>query len=767
MRPRPSHGVGTLIGSSAMLIAAFCSRAGLAQNDPHLGYVYPAGGQAGTQVSATLGGQYLDEAVEVLFTGQGVQAALGKHKKPLTMGQANDLREKIDQVREKLQADGKNFDLRNRRGAIAEALALLKEKGVTEEDLERLEEFAQRRDDEKRQLNPAIEESLAVNITLDPSAPPGRREIRLKTAVGVSNPIIFYVGTHPEKSEVEPNDIKAGDSVVETLPIVLNGQVMPGDVDRFRFPAKRGDKLVFVAMARRLVPYLADAVPGWFQATLALYDENGREVAYGDDFQFDPDPVVYFRIPKDGNYELEIRDSIYRGREDFVYRVTVGELPFITSVYPLGVQAGKSATLELHGWNLPEETMAFDAADKQPGSHPISITNRKLSSNEISVVVGDLPEMVEQEPNNDLQGAPVLKPPIVVNGRIDQPGDWDVYRFDGRAGGQVIAQVMARHLNSPLDSLLKVTDSDGKLVMLSDDQDDPGAGLTTHHADSQLHVTLPADGAYYLHVGDTQKKGGPEHSYRLRVSARQPDYDLRVVPSTISARPGSTVPVTVHALRHDGFDQDIKLSLKDAPPGFAISGGWVPADQAKVQITLTVPNEAKEEPFHLQLEGRADLRGKELVRSAVPAENMMQAFAYFHLVPAEELVVYVSGKAPPRAMVAAGQEQKTPENLLKIPTGGMIRYPLAIPNRPNLAEVGVELSEPPAGITLVRAIREGAGLVLLIAADAETAKPGLQGNLIFNVFAERTVPGRNGRPGTKRRVPVGTFPAVPFEVVAR
>ena len=193
----------------------------------------------------------------------------------------------------------------------------------------------------------------------------------------------------------------------------------------------------------------------------------------------------------------------------------------------------------------------------------------------------------------------------------------------------------------------------------------------------------------------------------------------------------------------------------------------MPADQTKVQITLTVPNEAQETPFHLQLEGRADLRGKELVRPAVPAENMMQAFAYFHLVPAENLVVYVSGKAPPRAMVAAGQDQKSPENLLKIPAGGMIRYPIAIPSRPNLADVGAELSEPPAGITLVRVIREGNGMVLLIAADAETAKPGLQGNLIFNVFAERTVPGRNGRPATKRRMPVGTFPAVPFEVVAR
>jgi len=44
-----------------------------------------------------------------------------------------------------------------------------------------------------------------------------------------------------------------------------------------------------------------------------------------------------------------------------------------------------------------------------------------------------LPELMEQESNNDLATAQPLKPPAIVNGRIDQPGDWDVYRFDGRA----------------------------------------------------------------------------------------------------------------------------------------------------------------------------------------------------------------------------------------------------------------------------------------------------------------------------------------------
>ena len=242
---------------------------------------------------------------------------------------------------------------------------------------------------------------------------------------------------------------------------------------------------------------------------------------------------------------------------------------------------------------------------------------------------------------------------------------------------------------------------------------------------------------------------------------------MRVVPASINARPGATIPLTVYALRRDDFDQDIAISLKDAPGGFEMSGGWVPADQDKLQLTLTVPTQAREQPYRIELEGRAVIRGQEIVHRVVPAEDMMQAFIYRHLVPADELLVYVTGRARARTALASEQKEPTPDNLLQIPLGGMVRYQLAIPNRPNLAEISVELSEPPDGISIIRSVRGPGGLVMLISADAEMAKPGLKGNLILNVFRERETPGKKGRPGTKRRVPVGTFPAVPFEVVGR
>ena len=134
----------------------------------------------------------------------------------------------------------------------------------------------------------------------------------------------------------------------------VNGQVGPGGVDRCRFQALKGQHLVVACSARELIPYISDAVPGWFQATVALYDAKGKEVGYADDYRFHPDPVLYYEIPADGEYALEIKDSIYRGREDFVYRITIGELPYLTGVFPLGAKLGDKGGVDMAGTIIVE-----------------------------------------------------------------------------------------------------------------------------------------------------------------------------------------------------------------------------------------------------------------------------------------------------------------------------------------------------------------------------------------------------------------------------
>ena len=50
----------------------------------------------------------------------------------------------------------------------------------------------------------------------------------------------------------------------------MNRQLQPGGVDRYRFTVRQGQPLTARVSARELLPYLADAVPGWMQATLTL-----------------------------------------------------------------------------------------------------------------------------------------------------------------------------------------------------------------------------------------------------------------------------------------------------------------------------------------------------------------------------------------------------------------------------------------------------------------------------------------------------------------
>ena len=231
--------------------------------------------------------------------------------------------------------------------------------------------------------------------------------------------------------------------------------------------------------------------------------------------------------------------------------------------------------------------------------------------------------------------------PIIVNGRADRPGDWDVFEVEGKAGETIVAEVYARRLGSPLDSFLKVTGADGKIIALNDDHFDAASGLNTDHADSYLMVKLPADGKYFIHLGDTRRHAGKEYAYRLRISQPQPDFALRLIPSRICIPSKGSAAVTVYAIRKDGFDGPIKLSFKDLPEGLESPGATLAAKQEVVGLALKTSLTEMEKPVNLTVVGTAKIGDREVVHEAVPAEDKMQAFLWRHLLPAETLPVLV------------------------------------------------------------------------------------------------------------------------------
>jgi hypothetical protein len=750
------------------------------QNTPHVGYVYPAGGQQGTTVQVTVGGQFLDNVSRIMVSGRGVESRVVAYNKPVTGQALTALRDTVQALQQQVQ-----------RGAINPATQ------------QRIADLRLRiADSQRRTSNPSLSELVTLEVTIAPGAEPGERRLRLSTPLGLTTPLLFVVGQLPEFREKDVKTTKADMETAITLPAVVNGRLIPGeldrarlpargaapflagDVDRYRFHAHEGDQLVAIVSARELMPYLADAVPGWIQPTLTLLDAEGHEVAYADDYRFHPDPVLHAEIPAEGDYVLEIKDAIYRGREDFVYRIAIGELPFVTSAFPLGGRAGAKTDVTLAGWNLPPKRLTVGGKNLEPGVIALPVRPGVSPLNRVPFAVDTLPEMTEKEPNNTMQHAQGGKTPVIVNGRIDVPGDIDVFSVSARAGDTIVAEVIARRLDSPLDAVLELTDANGHRVAWNDDHDDKSAGLETHHADPWLLAALPAAGTYYVRVGDVQRRGGPEYAYRLRISQPRADFELRISPSAINVGGGSTVPITMTAIRRDGFDGDIALGLKDAA-GFTLSGALLPAGQEQIRLTLTAPGiggpagrgggggrggrgsgggrgNVAPVSANVSIEGRATINGKTVVREAVPADEMMQAFAYKHLVVADDLWVTVLG----RGGTGAAARIMTPQPV-KIRAGGTVQIRVSLPPAyQTFDKLQFQLSEQADGMTIGDVTVNASGARFTLQADSAKMKAGQRGNLIVEITGERTPPANAAAAAAaRRRIVLGSLPAIAFEVI--
>ena len=722
---------------------------GLAQAIPHLAYIYPPGGRPGATINVVLGGQYFSSTTNffVVLDADYARQAILSYDRQLKPEEQQAFKEELSRFQEK-----------RKKGEMLTP----DEKMRAETIKQKLTQFG------RRPANPALGEFMTVQLTLPAWIPPGDHEIRVQTPAGLSNPVKYCVALLPEITKPDwkavPKERGSTDptapppaEITVKLPVTLDGQIAPAGVDRYHFWAQQGQQLVIIAEARRLMPYLADAVPGWFEATLTLLDPKGREVASAERYRFRPDPVIHFQVPHDGSYTVEVRDSLYRGREDFIYRLTLGELPFVTSVFPLGGKLGEKSQLTVNGWNLPEKSLAQQ--NKEIGLH--FLTGK--FANAVPFSVDDLPEQSTRKGIRTPATAQAVTLPVILNGCLSQPGEHAVFKFEGRAGQNIVAEVLARRLDSPLDSSLRLTDANGQQLAFNDDYEDKGTGLNTHHADSYLTATLPAQGVYYIHLTDTVGQGGPDFAYRLRLSEPRPDFELRVVPSSLNLRTGLSGPLTVLALRRDGFTNAINLELKSAPEGFSLSGARIPAGQDKLQFTLKAPPEPTDKPVALSIEGSALVSGKRVVREAVPAEDMMQAFIYRHLVPSKYLLASVNG--PSRWLMRDSFKILSP--MPAVFSGhGNVRVRISLPAPAFLERFTLELNNPAEGISLEKVVPVSGGVELVFAPNGQKLKPGAEGSLICGILRKppETAGKTNNAAGSRRPEALATLPAISYKI---
>lgn len=568
-----------------------------------IGYIYPSGGCVGSTFEVEIGGQTLKDVVEVVVSGEGIST--------------------------EIVSDMEKFKKTPR-------------KKSTKED-----------------ANLQIADRIKVRVTIDKKAELGLRDLRLKTAKGYSNRLFFEVGQFPDILENRDNNSFSKASPVAVLPATINGQVMPGTKDFFTFSAVKGQTLVFNVKARLFVPYLADAVPGWFQPVLTLFTKEGKEVAYNDDYMFRADPCLIYKVQQSGEYVLQINDAIFRGREDFLYRIDAGEIPYLEAIYPLGGKLGKKSKLELTGVNLSSRTMNVKPQGKDMERIEIRAKGEHgYLSNPVEFAVGTESELYEKpDPRwnsvdaksmvNMKDKAIDLAKGEVFNGKIssDQDEDWFKVEIDGKK--PVVFSVEARQLGSPLDGKLTVYDSQGKKVAEEDDTPNRSEGLETHHADPSLVFRAPKPGSYYVRLIDDQNKGGSDYSYRLRMDDLKPEFDLRISPSNLSIPRGGTANLSVSIIRKNRFNGEVDVFAKGLSSGFKLSKARLVRGENQLKMTITAPEDIKEGPIDFQLWGQATTEnGEEMVKQALPAEEMLQAFYIKHLIPTSDFRVNIIPELP-------------------------------------------------------------------------------------------------------------------------
>ena len=153
---------------------------------------------------------------------------------------------------------------------------------------------------------------VVQKVTL-PTEPNKDFGICLETAEGIApTPNPFRLFPHANAFEVEPNNAVAEASPVE-LPLAFNGIIAEeGDIDFYKFSAKKGETYEIECFARRVRSPL--------DSVMAVYDINGKTLASDDDAR-KPDSYFRFTFPEDGEYVLGVYDHLRRGGPDFVYRV--------------------------------------------------------------------------------------------------------------------------------------------------------------------------------------------------------------------------------------------------------------------------------------------------------------------------------------------------------------------------------------------------------------------------------------------------------------
>ncbi len=166
------------------------------------------------------------------------------------------------------------------------------------------------------------------------------------------------------------------------------------------------------------------------------------------------------------------------------------------------------------------------AAGVTVGSIGLWVATAEGPTDVLQLLVDDLPSVLDNGTNHQREQAQEIASLAGIDGTSDGPLS-DFYRFHAQAGQRIAFEVHAQRLGSTMDPVMRLLDSAGKQLALTDDDEGD--------ADGRFAYAFKQEGDYVIEVFDSRFGAGGR--YRLRVG----DFPIITAPMPMAAQLSSRV----------------------------------------------------------------------------------------------------------------------------------------------------------------------------------------------------------------------------------
>ena len=413
----------------------------------------------------------------------------------------------------------------------------------------------------------------------------GPHYFRVISPRGASNAAIFRLGSLPHRAEREPNSTMDEAETV-TAPVTINARLdVDNDFDFFRFRAASGETLIFDLRAARNGSSL--------DAALILLDSRGRKLEHDED-TFIWDPFIVHRFAEAGDYFVVVQPTHARNDPGFAYQLDIRRDAHLETVSPIAVLPGVETEVTVYGQGLLNLAAKIEFEDGGI-SGSLAAVNSTAATVRVKPLAEALPgphrfklgesnwATILVDPAPVRRGRDVVSKfpaSIVGTARYRVPEEFGI---EVHGGQSLVFEVRAQRYGSPVDSVLRLLDPQGKVLATNDDGKFPGA---VFNKDSLLEYKFSDGGLYRLEIRNLWATTGENFPYQISIRPPQPHADLLFDTENPYVVAGQKGKLKISASRVDGLEGDIPLEVKGLPEGVTAKATVILSGAAEVEIEL-------------------------------------------------------------------------------------------------------------------------------------------------------------------------------------